>query len=225
MTGSILLFVPAYNCEKQIGRVIAQLDERVSRYFAEVIIVNNRSSDGTERAALEEIRRRRRSHVKVLRNRDNYGLGGSHKVAFAYALGAGHDHVAVLHGDDQGRIDDLLPLLEQGEHRAYDCLLGARFHPASRLVGYSRFRTLGNRVFNLPFSVVAGRRLYDLGAGFVSDLLRALNALLTPGASGALDAVRLYFFMTYVVIGMAFLPWTVLHCAARRGPKPGAGAR
>jgi hypothetical protein len=52
-------------------------------------------------------------------------------------------------------------------------------------------------------------------AGFVSDLLRALNALLTPGASGALDAVGLYFFMTYVVIGMAFLPWTVLHCAAR----------
>jgi glycosyltransferase involved in cell wall biosynthesis len=165
MTGSILLFVPAYNCEKQIGRVIARLDEPASRHFAEVIVVDNQSSDGTERAALAEIRRLRRSHIKVLRNCDNYGLGGSHKVAFAYALGAGHDHVAVLHGDDQGRIDDLLPLLDQGEHRAYDCLLGARFHPASRLVGYSRFRTLGNRVFGLLFSVVTGRRLYDLGAG------------------------------------------------------------
>lgn len=165
MTGSILLFVPAYNCANQIGRVIARLGAGAERHFAEVIVVDNRSGDGTERAAVAEIRRLGLSHAKVLRNRDNYGLGGSHKVAFAYALGAGHEHVAVLHGDDQGRIGNLVPLIEQGAHRAHDCLLGARFHPASRLVGYSRFRTLGNRVFGLLFSAAAGRRLYDLGAG------------------------------------------------------------
>ena len=41
----ILLFIPMYNCEKQIIRVLNQLRSEVSEYITEVIIVNNRSTD------------------------------------------------------------------------------------------------------------------------------------------------------------------------------------
>ena len=165
MTESLLLFIPAYNCEPQIGRVLAQIDADAGRRFGEVIVVDNRSRDATVAAATAAAAARGDDLVKVLRNRENYGLGGSHKVAFAYAAERGHSHVAVLHGDDQGRLADLLALLEAGAHRDSDCLLGARFHRQSRLVGYSRLRTLGNRAFNLVFSAAAGRRLLDLGSG------------------------------------------------------------
>ncbi len=165
MSGSILLFIPSYNCEKQLVRVLGQLDASVRSLFAEIIVVNNRSTDGTENVALAEIARIGDPRIKVLRNCENYGLGGSHKVAFAYAMRNGHDYVAVLHGDDQGRIRDLIPLVEQGAHTEVDCLLGARFHPQSSLVGYSLIRKLGNRLFNALFSLVVRRRLYDLGAG------------------------------------------------------------
>jgi glycosyltransferase involved in cell wall biosynthesis len=103
--------------------------------------------------------------VDLLRNRENYGLGGSHKVAFSYAIEHGFDYLVVLHGDDQAAIGDLLPYLGQIDAEEADCLLGARFMPGSRLQGYSAFRTLGNQVFNLIYSVAAGRRLYDLGSG------------------------------------------------------------
>ena len=43
---------------------------------------------------------------KVVRNRENYNLGGSHKVAFDYAVAQGFTHVIVLHGDDQADIAD-----------------------------------------------------------------------------------------------------------------------
>lgn len=165
MSGSILLFIPAYNCEKQIVRVLAQLDPGVRDLFAEIVVVNNRSTDQTEKAALAEVRRIGDPRIKVLRNRENYGLGGSHKVAFAYAAQQGHEYVAVLHGDDQGQITDLAALIAEGAHVDADCLLGARFHPQSRLVGYSTVRKLGNRLFNALFSLVSRRRLYDLGAG------------------------------------------------------------
>ena len=37
----ILLFIPGYNCEKQIVRVLSQLDEKVMKYISQVIMVNN----------------------------------------------------------------------------------------------------------------------------------------------------------------------------------------
>ena len=175
MSNKILLFIPAYNCEKQIVRVLAQLDSTQSAFFEHVIVVNNRSTDGTEDAALASAMARGDGKVEILRNRENYGLGGSHKVAFDYALRNDFDYVAVLHGDDQGRIADLTRRFAQADTEQSDCLLGARFHPDSSLVGYSPFRTLGNRLFNAAFSIVARRRLFDLGAGlnlYRTDILR-----------------------------------------------------
>ena len=81
-TSKILLFIPAYNCEKQIVRVLGSLYAEVMRYISEVIVVNNRSTDGTEDAVREFMRTHTYIPMKLLRNKDNYGLGGSHKVAF-----------------------------------------------------------------------------------------------------------------------------------------------
>ena len=52
----MMLFIPAYNCEKQVVRVLAQLDEEVLPYFEEILVVNNRSTDGTEKAVLEYLK-------------------------------------------------------------------------------------------------------------------------------------------------------------------------
>jgi dolichol-phosphate mannosyltransferase len=172
----ILAFVPMYNCEKQIGRVLAQFDERVSAHVSELIVVDNRSSDGSVSAAMETMRKGTpKLRVRLLQNDVNYGLGGSHKVAFDYALDQGFDYCVVLHGDDQGNIRDLLPLLADGVHRTHDCLLGARFMPDSQLIGYSRVRTLGNVALNLVYSIAARRRLYDLGSGLNLYATRALR--------------------------------------------------
>lgn len=170
----ILVFIPAYNCERQLPRVIAQFTPEVQRRFAGLIVVNNRSTDATEAAALAAIKGLGGLDAAVLRNRENYGLGGSHKVAFDHALKNGFTHVVVLHGDDQGSIANILPLLDEGRHLGCDCLLGARFHPASRLEGYSAFRTFGNRVYNALFAAVCGRRIHDLGSGLNLYSVRAL---------------------------------------------------
>jgi glycosyltransferase involved in cell wall biosynthesis len=79
----ILLFIPMYNCEKQIVRVLGQLDGKAGSYIDQVIVVNNRSTDGGEAAVLERLEKGGfPCPVKLLRNRENYGLGGSHKLAF-----------------------------------------------------------------------------------------------------------------------------------------------
>ncbi|MCR5249872.1 MAG: glycosyltransferase family 2 protein [Lachnospiraceae bacterium] len=166
MKEKILLFIPMYNCEKQITRVLDQFTDEVSRYFAEILILNNRSTDDGEQAVRDYLAGHEfATTVRLLRNNENYGLGGSQKLAFDYAVKNGFDYVVMLHGDDQGSITDLLPYLDRGIHRKYDCLLGARFMNGSRLKGYSLFRTFGNVVYNILFSIGSGARILDLGSG------------------------------------------------------------
>lgn len=166
MQDKILLFIPMYNCEKQIIRVLGQLSEEVCHYIDEVIIIDNRSLDQGEKAAEEYIKNKNLSvRVVLLRNDENYGLGGSHKVAFRYALQNGFSHIIVLHGDDQGSIMDLMPYLKNGDYKSKDSLLGSRFEKCSKLMNYSKFRIFGNHVFNFLISFATGKRLTDLGSG------------------------------------------------------------
>lgn len=165
MKDKILLFIPGYNCEKQITRVLGQLDKDILKYIDKIIMVNNKSTDATEEVVADFIQENLDIPIALLRNDDNYGLGGSHKVAFDYAVNHGYDYVIVLHGDDQGDIHDLKVVLKRKTYRKYDCCLGARFMNGSKLRGYSRFRTFGNVVYNLLFSIVVRKRILDLGSG------------------------------------------------------------
>lgn len=166
MKNKILLFIPMYNCEKQITRVLGQLTDEVCSYLSEVIIVNNRSTDNGETVVQNYLEQTDLPvKVNLLRNDNNYGLGGSHKVAFQYAMDHGFDYVILLHGDDQGDISNILPYLKNGEYENYDCFLGARFMKGSQLQGYSGFRTFGNRVYDLLFTIGCGYKVYDLGSG------------------------------------------------------------
>ena len=165
MQDKILLFIPGYNCEKQIIRVLNQLSDNILKYIQEIIFVNNRSTDGTEKVVLKYKEEHPNINLHVLRNDDNYNLGGSHKVAFEYAIVNNFDYVIVLHGDDQGNINDMQNIFETREYTKYDCMLGARFMKGSKLEGYSKFRTFGNRVYNVLFSIVVRKKIYDLGSG------------------------------------------------------------
>lgn len=42
-----LLFIPAYNCEKQLPRVLDQIDVEIIPYLDEVLVIENQSTDGT----------------------------------------------------------------------------------------------------------------------------------------------------------------------------------
>jgi glycosyltransferase involved in cell wall biosynthesis len=165
MAERILLFIPMYNCAPQIPRVLAQITPERQAMLSEVLVVDNRSTDDGRDVAIAALKQMTGLRTRLVINDHNYGLGGSHKVAFLHALEHGFDYVIMLHGDDQGDFGDIVPHLKKGAHRDVDALLGARFMRGSRLVGYSVPRTLGNRVFNLLYSVATRHRIYDLGSG------------------------------------------------------------
>lgn len=161
-----LLFIPCYNCQKQIIRVLKKLPENIDKYFTEILIINNYSTDNTYHV-IKDFFSSYKHNIKIslINNEQNYGLGGSHKIAFEYACNNNFDNIIVFHGDDQADINDILQILNLKELSNYDCYLGSRFMDFSKLNGYSIIRTYGNILFNKIFSIVLFNKIYDLGSG------------------------------------------------------------
>ena len=135
------------------------------KYFNEILVIDNISKDNTLNNAIDFAKNNPELSLKVMQNEQNYNLGGSHKVAFEYAINNNFDYVVILHGDNQGDISNIKEILNSEIYKNYDCCLGARFMKGSKLINYSMFRILGNIGFNILFSLCLFKKLYDLGGG------------------------------------------------------------
>jgi glycosyltransferase involved in cell wall biosynthesis len=175
-----LIGIPAYNCEKQITRVITALPPEIYEAADEILVVDNQSLDNTVNAAIETINSLKLAKIKVKINKSNLGLGGTHKAIFNYALKEKFDLVAIVHGDDQARFSELKDLLEKLTSSGSEAVLGSRFMKDSKRVNYSLTRVFGNSVLNLVYSVILRRNVQDLGSGlnlFTASALKKLNYL------------------------------------------------
>jgi glycosyltransferase involved in cell wall biosynthesis len=188
----LLLFIPCYNCEKEILKVLDSLTE-YSKFFKEILVIDNGSKDNTLNNAIEWAKEHNNIPVSVMKNKENYNLGGSHKVAFNYAINNDFDYVVILHGDNQGDITDIKEILEKETYKNYDCCLGARFMKGSKLVNYSPIRIIGNIGFNVLFSIFLFKKIYDLGAGlniYSTEMLKSRYWIKYP------DALTFNYLMT-----------------------------
>ncbi len=208
MSERILVFIPTYNCEKQISRVLGQFDNDTAALFTQIIVLDNGSKDKTIENAVAAAKNLPLP-VSVIRNNENYSLGGSTKSAFLYAIEHNFDFVVTLHGDDQADIHDLVAPIKAGKHREYDYLIGARFHPQSKLSGYSHFRIFGNIVFNALFSIVTGTKIYDMVAGLNIYNIKYLRTCFFMPIPGNLTYEQhSLLYATYHNVKFAYVPIT-----------------
>lgn len=175
MKERMLVFLTCYNCAPQIPRVLAQFKSEYADLFDEILVIDNRSTDNTREAAIVAAKNMPQYKITVVQNDENVNLGGSHKVAFNYAAANGYDYAVILHGDDQGQIVDVVDHLRAGRHRDVEFFMGARFLPQSKTPGYSPVRIFGNYVFNILFTVLSGKMIYDLGSGLNVFKISALD--------------------------------------------------
>ncbi|WP_223260006.1 glycosyltransferase family 2 protein [Candidatus Methylopumilus planktonicus] len=173
----ILVAIPTYNCENQIIRVLEQFNFKTQKLVDTVIVIDNKSSDRTlEKAIYFGSKKFKFCNFLVLRNKKNFGLGGSHKVAFNYSIKKTFDYIAIFHGDDQASFKDFLSTIKALKYESHDCILGSRFLDGSKLRGYSILRTFGNILYNNIFSFVTKYPINDLGSGLNLYKVKALKS-------------------------------------------------
>jgi hypothetical protein len=175
----IMLAIPCYKCEIQIPRVLASLKK--SNYLdkiSHIAIIDNRSPDSTLQAALKAVKDLSLESTAVYQNTENYGLGGTHKVAFQLAAQLEMDYVVIIHGDDQADTDDVELFIKKIESSpSLVAVLGSRFSKKSKLIGYQKMRIYGNLVLNFIYTCLTLRKTTDLGAGLNLFNVKEINKI------------------------------------------------
>ena len=198
MKSKNLLFIPTYNCEKQISRVLDSFfnSRKSNGYFQEVVIIDNGSTDKTIETAEKTISNLtvENTEFKIIKNNSNYNLGGSHKVAFNYSISNNYDYVFVCQGDDQGKIIDLVNNFDQNDTNYF----GSRFENSSKRINYSFIRTVGNIFFAKLFSLCLFVNINELGCG--QSIFRVKDLKDKFYLSFPNDLYFTYYITTYMIL-------------------------
>ena len=144
--------IPAYN----EAATIRDLAERALRVCAQVIVVDDGSTDATARM-LDGLA------VRLLRNERNLGKAASLWRGAQAALTLGVDAIVTLDGDGQHAPEDIPRLIAAAEQNPGSIVIGARLADRRAI---PKLRYFGNRVAVFWLSWACGQRLDDSQSGF-----------------------------------------------------------
>jgi hypothetical protein len=190
--------VPAFNEERNIGRLLAEL--AALDPDLEVVVV----SDGcTDRTA--EVAETAGAHVVALPF--NIGIGGAVQTGFRFAWEGGYELAVRLDGDGQHDPAQLRTVVEPVVAGEADLAIGSRFLEGG---GYrsSAARRIGIRVLARVVSWIAHQRLTDTTSGFQALNRRAIRLFAAdlphdyPEVEGLVMAIRHHLRVKEVPVTM-----------------------
>jgi glycosyltransferase involved in cell wall biosynthesis len=193
----ISVVLPAKNEAAAIGQTISGIVAAVPD--AEVIVVNDGSTDGTAEIAAQ-------AGASVISHPYSKGNGAAIKTGARAAKG---DVLVFMDADGQHDPADIARLLEVLAH-GYDMVVGARQKGSQASVG----RGLANKFYNWLASWITGHKVKDLTSGFRAvrrDQFLEFLYLLPNGFSYPTTCTMAFFRAGYSVA------YTPIHAAQRIG--------
>ena len=146
------IVIPAFNEAPIIGKVLAEMHDLMVQHGieAEIVVVDDGSSDGTAQQALN-------AGARVIRHRSNRGYGASLKTGI---LAATHDTVAITDADGTYPARYLPEMLRELDE--YDMVVGSR---TGTKVHIPLVRKPAKWVLNRLANYVSGHKIPDLNSG------------------------------------------------------------
>ncbi len=164
----ISIIIPAYNEETRIAPSLNSILNFFSSspYRAEIVVVNDGSTDNTESYVLSRVEefRARGVELRVLTNKPNRGKGYSVKRGIIEAQG---DIALFTDADLSSPISEAPKLLDPIITNQTDITFGSRALNR-KLIGERQpfYRDFGGRVFNFELRTITGLPFHDTQCGF-----------------------------------------------------------
>ena len=158
-----LVVIPSKNLEATVGNVVRD----VRALGLDVLVVNDGSTDGTSRAALE-------AGARVIDHPTNLGKGAALRSGFRDALEHDYDAVVTLDGDAQHDTAEIPRFLDAIERTGADIVVGTRMHAVGAM---PRIRVWTNRTTSRIVSRLARQDIPDSQSGYRilrADVLREI---------------------------------------------------
>ncbi|HEX7256179.1 MAG TPA: glycosyltransferase family 2 protein [Gaiellaceae bacterium] len=177
-----LVFIPAWNEERNLASVLAEIRSAIPE--ADMLVVDDGSTDRTPHLAREQ-------GAEVLSFGENRGLRAAIAAGYAYAAEHGYAFCGRVDADGQHPVRELRALLDAVRAGKCDVAVGSRFAtPGGNGFSRERYesstaRRLGTGILRRSLEVVLDRPFHDATSGMYAVNARAMPILARPYASGA----------------------------------------
>ena len=158
----VSVILPTYNESATISKIIHEIKLLNKLYVLEIIVVDGNSSDNTVELA-------RKEKVIVMARDKKYGKGADFWHASQKATG---DYIVQIDADCQF-LPSEIPLLVTALIQGADVAIARRVSHSDA----PYIRTLGNYIFASITTILIGKRIYDVVAGFKAFRRQALLSL------------------------------------------------
>ena len=177
----ILIFIPAYNVEKKITKVLNKIPKIVfNKYNIKIIVIEDNSSDKTL-SVIKKVIKKKSDKIKIylIVNKKNKGYGGVQKIAFNYAIKKNFKYVVMLHGDNQYPANKILLLIKPLLTNKYDAVFGSRMINSINALkgGMPLYKYLGNIALTFFQNLVLSSNLSEFHSGYRSYKVSSLKKI------------------------------------------------
>ena len=149
----VLIIIPAYNEEKNLKRVIGNLQQVCPQF--DYVIVNDGSTDGTERLC----RQNQYRHISLP---VNLGLSAAVRAGMRYASQKGYDMALQFDADGQHLPEYIQPMVDCMTQTNCDVVIASRYFGCRMPL---RMRTVGAKMITAAIRLTTGRHLSDPTSG------------------------------------------------------------
>ena len=159
----VLIIIPAYNEEKNITKVLEKLEQPQIRQIADVLVMNDASSDETNWIVKDR-------HHTLVTHVFNLGYGSALQLGYKYAIRRNYKYVIQMDADGQHDVCNIPviyeKLLEKDENgKSADIVLGSRFMEGSSPFPVVVSKKLAYALFRMMIRVGTGKVIKDPTTG------------------------------------------------------------
>lgn len=159
----VLIIIPAYNEEKTITALLEQLEQPEISEFADVLVMNDASSDSTNWIT------KRRNHA-VVTHVFNLGYGSGLQLGYKYAVRKKYHYVIQMDADGQHDVCNIHAIYKElktpdADGNIPDIVLGSRFMEGSAEFPFPVVKKIAFAWFRFLLRIGTGKNFTDPTTG------------------------------------------------------------